>query len=349
MAAVEFMAITDARTTPICMERDGLVLALDDPRLPANTPPLHYMCRSVLSPVSGLELEDLGGKNYLDKQRERLDKLPPPLKGFGGDPGKDDGRPPGQPPVVRTPRGPKGTAGEAGVIVDSLPRDDGGPTGPRPSSSATPSELPAGLIVVPAPKISMEHPAVKKVLGTLGGLPDDVKALLVERKARIVIDDKNPFLGIIFRKLFNKPTFQDLRESIRGLLANRAAVTVWGVPDPGDVTVFLRPNRIDNPRYGTLHEVGHVVSRTLGLVDDAAVLEAFAKEGPILREVFNRDAFTESPSEFLAEGFAYSRYDDAQFALLRSFAPLLHGIINGRMTKMQESGVVGSAKEFLRP
>ena len=82
MAAVEFMAITDARTTPICMERDGLVLALDDPRLPANTPPLHYMCRSVLSPVSGLELEDLGGKNYLDKQRERLDKLPPPLKGF---------------------------------------------------------------------------------------------------------------------------------------------------------------------------------------------------------------------------------------------------------------------------
>ena len=91
VGAVEFMAITDARTTPICMERDGLVLAIDDPRLPDNTPPLHYMCRSVLSPVSGLELEDLGGKAYLDKQREKLDKLPPPLKGFGNEPGLEGG------------------------------------------------------------------------------------------------------------------------------------------------------------------------------------------------------------------------------------------------------------------
>jgi len=111
VGAVEFMAITDARTTPICMERDGLVLAIDDPHLPDNTPPLHYMCRSVLSPVSGLELEDLGGKAYLDKQREKLDKLPPPLKGFGNEPGLEGGRPPGQPPVVRTPSGPKGVEG----------------------------------------------------------------------------------------------------------------------------------------------------------------------------------------------------------------------------------------------
>lgn len=122
VGAVEFMAITDARTTPICMERDGLVLAIDDPRLPDNTPPLHYMCRSVLSPVSGLELEDLGGKAYLDKQREKLDKLPPPLKGFGNEPGLDGGRPPGQPPVMRTPRGPKGTAGgEAGARPEANP------------------------------------------------------------------------------------------------------------------------------------------------------------------------------------------------------------------------------------
>ena len=123
VGAVEFMAITDARTTPICMERDGLVLAIDDPRLPDNTPPLHYMCRSVLSPVSGLELEDLGGKAYLDKQREKLDKLPAPLKGFGNEPGLDGGRPPGQPPVVRTPSGPKGTGGGGG---DARPEARGG-------------------------------------------------------------------------------------------------------------------------------------------------------------------------------------------------------------------------------
>ena len=123
VGAVEFMAITDARTTPICMERDGLVLAINDPRLPDNTPPLHYMCRSVLSPVSGLELEDLGGKAYLDKQREKLDKLPAPLKGFGNEPGLDGGRPPGQPPVVRTPSGPKGTGGGGG---DARPEARGG-------------------------------------------------------------------------------------------------------------------------------------------------------------------------------------------------------------------------------
>jgi hypothetical protein len=80
------------------------------------------MCRSVLSPVSEFELEDLGGKAYLDKQRDKLEKLPPPLKGFGNEPGLDGGRPPGQPPVVRTPRGPKG--GE--VMAEPVRSEDGG-------------------------------------------------------------------------------------------------------------------------------------------------------------------------------------------------------------------------------
>ena len=123
VAAVEFMAITDARTTPICTERDGLVLALDDPALAANTPPLHYMCRSVLSPVSEFELEDLGGAGYLAGQRRKLAKMPAPLKGFGNEPGLDGGRPPGQAPVVRTPTGPKG-ADEAGPTLESVsPRE----------------------------------------------------------------------------------------------------------------------------------------------------------------------------------------------------------------------------------
>ena len=121
VAAVEFMAITDARTTPICTERDGLVLAIDDPALPANTPPLHYMCRSVLSPVSEFELEDLGGKAYLARQRDQLEKMPAPLKGFGNEPGLEGGRPPGQPPVVRTPNGPKGTAGSGEARAEPEP------------------------------------------------------------------------------------------------------------------------------------------------------------------------------------------------------------------------------------
>ena len=45
---VEFSAVMDDRTTVMCMERNGLVMRLDDPRLPENTPPLHVNCRSLL-------------------------------------------------------------------------------------------------------------------------------------------------------------------------------------------------------------------------------------------------------------------------------------------------------------
>ena len=45
---VEFSAVMDDRTTDICASRHGLVMRLDDPRLPENTPPLHVNCRSLL-------------------------------------------------------------------------------------------------------------------------------------------------------------------------------------------------------------------------------------------------------------------------------------------------------------
>ena len=45
---VEFCAILDGRTTPICVQRHGLLMRLDDPRLLFNTPPLHVNCRSFL-------------------------------------------------------------------------------------------------------------------------------------------------------------------------------------------------------------------------------------------------------------------------------------------------------------
>lgn len=45
---VEFSAVLDDRTTEICQSRHGLVMRLDDPRLPENTPPLHVNCRSLL-------------------------------------------------------------------------------------------------------------------------------------------------------------------------------------------------------------------------------------------------------------------------------------------------------------
>lgn len=48
---VQFSAVNDSRTSPICRSRHGLIMRMDDPRVSGNTPPLHGRCRSVLVPV----------------------------------------------------------------------------------------------------------------------------------------------------------------------------------------------------------------------------------------------------------------------------------------------------------
>ncbi|MBQ3454976.1 MAG: minor capsid protein [Synergistaceae bacterium] len=55
---VEFSAVMDDRTTVMCMERNGLVMRLDDPRLPENTPPLHVNCRSLLLSLTVYDYPD---------------------------------------------------------------------------------------------------------------------------------------------------------------------------------------------------------------------------------------------------------------------------------------------------
>lgn len=55
---VEFSAIMDDRTTEMCAERHGLVMRLDDPRLPENTPPLHFRCRSLLLSLTVYDYPD---------------------------------------------------------------------------------------------------------------------------------------------------------------------------------------------------------------------------------------------------------------------------------------------------
>jgi SPP1 gp7 family putative phage head morphogenesis protein len=91
--AVRFDAVLDSRVTDICEHRDGLLFALDDPRLRQNTPPLHYQCRSVLTPISGYKLEKMGGKARLDADRAKMDEAPDPQvtkKGrFGNEPWPD--------------------------------------------------------------------------------------------------------------------------------------------------------------------------------------------------------------------------------------------------------------------
>ena len=55
---VEFSAIMDDRTTEICSSRHGLVMRLDDPRLPENTPPCHIRCRSMLLALTVYDYPD---------------------------------------------------------------------------------------------------------------------------------------------------------------------------------------------------------------------------------------------------------------------------------------------------
>ena len=45
---MKFYAVLDKRTTDICRQRDGKEFAIDDPALDANTPSLHFSCRSIL-------------------------------------------------------------------------------------------------------------------------------------------------------------------------------------------------------------------------------------------------------------------------------------------------------------
>ena len=55
---VEFSAVMDDRTTEMCIERNGLIMRLDDPRLPENTPPLHVNCRSLLISLTIYDFPD---------------------------------------------------------------------------------------------------------------------------------------------------------------------------------------------------------------------------------------------------------------------------------------------------
>jgi SPP1 gp7 family putative phage head morphogenesis protein len=360
VGAVEFMAITDARTTPICMERDGLVLAIDDPRLPDNTPPLHYMCRSVLSPVSEFELEDLGGQAYLDKQRDKLEKLPAPLKGFGNEPGLDGGRPPGQPPVVRTPRGPKGGevgAGEAGSAetqrqhskVDLLPAQatpGGGPAASiAPGKPWAPKEKehiqhPSGLRVYEHPGAGQGSGVANRVLQVIGGLPQGVRDTLHKGGVRAWFVDEASLLS-----LGRRPSGMRTKRWQRELegIAKRGAGTLTDYPRLGEVTMVFVTDRLAFRKasavaHAARHETWHALHRSITRKGPRkqrralrnALREAFEKRSSLLPKSFHT-----SPAEHLAEGFDWRHGDNLAHAIgIQVLAPTL-------------SGIVGSSSEVL--
>lgn len=55
-----FDGIGDSRQSEICEPLDGTVLAADDPFWAKHTPPLHFNCRSVITPLDPEEAAELG-------------------------------------------------------------------------------------------------------------------------------------------------------------------------------------------------------------------------------------------------------------------------------------------------
>jgi len=131
---VQFLAILDSRTTDICESRNGRLLRLDSPELADNTPPLHYQCRSVLSPVTAYDLKEMEKPGWKDAEGRTLEqlqdwsKVEAPAKGFGRDIQDRLPNRPGEPPTQigsvgggKPPKPPLGGAGGGGPMEPELP------------------------------------------------------------------------------------------------------------------------------------------------------------------------------------------------------------------------------------
>lgn len=82
---LRFDAAGDSRMTDICEELDGTVLPADDPFWRTHTPPLHFNCRSMLTPLTAEEAEEEGVAP--EKPETRADS------GFGHGPEPEDAEP----------------------------------------------------------------------------------------------------------------------------------------------------------------------------------------------------------------------------------------------------------------
>ena len=71
-----FDAIMDSRTSKACKACDGVILPASDPFWSTHNPPLHFNCRSDITPLSEDEAQGMGGV-------KRPGKVPPVDEGFG--------------------------------------------------------------------------------------------------------------------------------------------------------------------------------------------------------------------------------------------------------------------------
>jgi SPP1 gp7 family putative phage head morphogenesis protein len=183
---VQFLAILDSRTTDICESRNGRLLRLDSPELAANTPPLHFQCRSILSPVTAYDLKDMEKPGWKDDQDRTLDelldwrKVDPPSKGFGGDiQNRLPKTPGGPPPQIRGPE-----RGQPSEPPKTLQLPTGKETGEQPVTSVL--KEPGGGKLSKAPEGSnmgfeVSDEEIKNVVHKFDLLKEEHPDLITER------------------------------------------------------------------------------------------------------------------------------------------------------------------------
>lgn len=324
--AVQFSAILDERTTDICRFRDGLIMRMDDPRLPANTPPLHFMCRSVLLPIDRILWRKLEAG---DKRAERntfghlpdgpqdlataLDgwrHTPAPLPGFGATEG-----------IARRPdladgkfdpvKIPSSKTGSVQAEVEAIRR------GRLIHISTTVlSEKDAGYQTVAQVQESVDR--------VLSRYPPSLIRLLREHEVRVAV----------------LPSIEPTRSAGGKLLRGTEGRFSFS-PNHRLIEVSVRALRndcgvLDEELYhawdlllGSKGEGGRLsegVSAYPKLLDSAQNLRRLFDEG----ESFISDYAAENPREFLAQTARfYATMDDDGRRALQELTPELYNIVKG--------------------
>lgn len=89
---LEYVAIDDDVTTPVCQALNGVRRPVDDPFWNTNYPPQHFNCRSRVRALTKEEAEDRGGvtRKIPDMEDPKTGKMVKarPSEGFNNNPGK---------------------------------------------------------------------------------------------------------------------------------------------------------------------------------------------------------------------------------------------------------------------
>jgi SPP1 gp7 family putative phage head morphogenesis protein len=143
---LQYVSILDGRTTPHCLQWNGVILPVDDPLWAGHTPPCHHRCRATTRSLRKSQLEALGGVTA---------KVPETAaaKGFGGLPtGKPfEPDPAKYPPALFAEYEKKASGGSSGGAPPVPPPPPPPPSsgGPPPPSSRSPARVQAAFEALP--------------------------------------------------------------------------------------------------------------------------------------------------------------------------------------------------------